>query len=84
MSALAAAITRSGHTGLPCSMADALEAINAADPELHSDLTQWLAGEGPRWSDAEVHRALQSLGYRVGKQTVGRHRRGNCRCGQAR
>lgn len=82
MPTLAAAITQT-RTGLPCSMADTLAIIAANDPELHDDLSHWLAGEGPRWSDTEVHRALQDLGYRVGRQTVGRHRRGDCRCGQA-
>lgn len=75
------ATTAARPTGLPCSMGDALAHLETADPESAADLADWLAGEKP-WSDDDVWRAVQALGLRVGRQTVGRHRRGTCRCGR--
>lgn len=61
-----------------CSVA---KAILDLDPESAEDFRAWMAGE-IRHTDIEVWNGLQRLGFRVGKQTVGRHRRqaGECGC----
>lgn len=76
---LAEAIKPAGP-GKPCSVGELLAKLADTDPELRDDLTEWLDGTGPDWSDRVVWQALQDLGHRVGKQTIGHHRRGTCRC----
>lgn len=77
---LAEAITAPTQTGLPCSVGTLLRNLGDTDPELRDDLATWLEGAGPDWSDRDVWQALQDLGHRVGRQTIGRHRRHECRC----
>lgn len=80
MSALTQAVDNleRGISGLPCSVAKARATL---DDESAADFDAWLAGK-VSLSDDQMWRGLQSLGHRVGRQTVGRHRRGDCRCFQ--
>lgn len=73
------AALRTSTGGLPCSVG---EARSRLDPESAADFDAWVVGDLPI-SDGDMHTALQSLGFRVGRQTVGRHRRGHCRCAGA-
>lgn len=63
--------------GLPCSIG-ALRASLPVDEQAALDhmLTEW--------SQSQVFIALSSEGYEVGRQTIGRHRRRECRCFGAR
>lgn len=81
------AIQQPSRPGKPCSVQVALDRLAIADPELFDDLSAWFRGERMAdVTDGQVHEALQGLGYRVGVQTVGRHRRatqgraGGCGC----
>lgn len=65
--------------GMPCSIETVLASL---DDESRADLEAWFRGERPDLgSDDTMWARLQSLGCRVGRQTIGRHRRGECRCG---
>lgn len=69
----AAARTR----GMPCSVCVAIDAL---DDESRADFDAWTRGERPELgTDLDMWHRLQALGARVGRQTVGRHRRGECR-----
>jgi hypothetical protein len=63
-----------------CSVGRAIEQL---DDESAKDFDAWMAGNFPL-TDMQVWRGLQILGFRVGKQTVGRHRRqaGECGCSE--
>ena len=56
------------------------------DPDSAADFDAWMAGEkttdGRTLTDIGMWNGLQNLGFRVGKQTLGRHRRqaGECGC----
>lgn len=71
--------------GLPCSVVVALDRLDA---ESRADLKAWLRGERPELGhDGDMWARLQGLGLRVGRQTIGRHRRyvlgvgaDKCRC----
>jgi len=58
-------------------------AIQQLDEESAADFNAWMAGD-LKLTDIEVWNGLQRLGHRVGRQTVGRHRRqaGECGCTQ--
>lgn len=66
-----------GITGLPCS-------VGALRQELPTDeqaaLDRMLYDLG--WSATRVLTALTEEGYKVGHQTINKHRRGLCRCGK--
>ena len=73
MSRLAAAPVTTATNGLPCSVAVALREL---DDESAKDLQAWLEGKRPELgSDADMWHRLQAMNLRVGKQTIGRHRR---------
>jgi hypothetical protein len=61
--------------GTPCSIATALSAL--PDEEAKA-LRRML--EDQRWTAGNVYDALTSEGIEVGRQSIGRHRRGDCRC----
>jgi hypothetical protein len=63
--------------------------VGKARPQLDldsaADFDAWMRGEtimGRRITDIEMWNGLQRLGFRVAKQTLGRHRRqaGECGC----
>ena len=66
-----------------CSVAKARAQL---DPESAADFDAWMAGDntadGREFTDISMWNALQNLNFRVGKQTLGRHRRqaGECGC----
>jgi hypothetical protein len=61
--------------GAPCSVGVLLRALPA---EESAALRQML--DDPAWSGADIHDAVTGEGYDVGRQTVNRHRRRECRC----
>ena len=68
-----------------CPVAQAREEL---DPDSARDFDAWMSGEEVeirgvvrRMTDKEMYAALQALNYRVGAQTLGRHRRGGGECG---
>jgi hypothetical protein len=65
--------------GNPCSVATQLPILEAKDPELYEDILSWFANPITA-NDAQVYDVLQKCGLRVGQQTIGRHRRHQCRC----
>ena len=80
MSALTEAIA--APTTKLCSVARAGAKL---DPESAADFAAWISGttvNGRKITDIEMWNGLQRLGFRVGKQTLGRHRRsvGECGC----
>lgn len=84
MSALTEAIAKPDV--ILCSVAKAREQL---DPESAADFAAWMSGtpileNGRKITDIEMWNGLQRLGFRVGKQTLGRHRRqaGECGCTQ--
>jgi len=67
-----------------CSVAKARPAL---DLDSAADFDAWVRGEfvmGRRITDIEMWNGLQRLGFRVAKQTLGRHRRqaGECGCSE--
>jgi len=83
MSALTDAIAT--PTTRLCSVAKARPSL---DPESAADFDAWMAGkeaaDGRKLTDIAMWSGLQNLGFRVAKQTLGRHRRqaGECGCSQ--
>ena len=83
MSALTDAIARPGVK--LCSVAQARPHL---DPESAADFDAWMsnqkAADGRKLTDIGMWSGLQNLGFRVGKQTLGRHRRqaGECGCSE--
>ena len=70
-----------------CPVAQARETL---DPESAADFDAWMAGkpvtiegegEPKRLTDKQMWQALQGMRYRVGMQTLGRHRRSEGECG---
>lgn len=61
--------------GPPCSVSMVMEQLDADDK---AALTTALAS-GAQLS--AIARALNQIGYRISPHTLGRHRKGDCRCG---
>ena len=86
MSALTDAIAKPA-TRL-CSVAKARPQLAQIDPEAAADFDAWMVGkeasDGRTLTDISMWNGLQTLGFRVGKQTLGRHRRqaGECGCSE--
>lgn len=74
--ALQSTVTPRSGSGRPCSVNEALKAMPEDD---RADLESAL-DRSSGVTNAQIHDALQSLGYPVGRQTVGMHRRKGCRC----
>ena len=67
-----------GRTRGPlCSVLLTLTELDEAD---RAELQSWL--DDPRITSESIWTSLANAGHRVGKQTVGRHRRGECGCGR--
>ena len=83
MSALVDAITT-----LKPQQCSAAKARDALDPESAADFDAWMTGDlvthdgrPVKLTDARMWIALQTLGFRVAQQTLGRHRRQQGECG---
>lgn len=60
--------------GAPCSVGELLDTLPPEEAEaLHTMLT------GP-WPASRIYEAVIAEGHRVGRQTIGIHRRRQCRC----
>jgi hypothetical protein len=67
-----------GMTGRPCSVGYLLEQLDGAERDA---LLVMLGSPTQRgWSQAEIYDALTAEGYEVGRQSINRHRGGQCRC----
>jgi hypothetical protein len=71
---------RSIH-GRPCSIGALIEVL-ADEPEELAALQVMLHGSETveQFEDVKTWHALRADGYDVGRQSIGRHRRGDCRC----
>lgn len=78
MAEFADAITKKARRrpGPPCSVDEARKQMS---PDAQAELDAALAPDSG-FSNPQIHDALQGLGFAVGRQTVGMHRRGACRC----
>lgn len=65
--------------GPPCGMFVLLGNLDKADAEV---LREYL-GDREKVTTAVIHRALLREGHRLGKNTIERHRRGECSCGRS-
>jgi hypothetical protein len=61
-------------SGSPCSVGELLRSLPNDEREA---LEAMLAGA---WSASAIHDAVTGEGYDVGRQTINRHRRSECRC----
>ena len=61
--------------GYPCSVGRLLTTLDAADVKFLADC---LASDD--WSSTMIYQLLTTDGHDVGRQSIGRHRRGDCRC----
>lgn len=88
MSKFSESVPEPKFTGKECSIKLVLMELLENDKESYLDLTKWFStGKPKEYSDFTVHTALVNMGYEVGRQTVGRHRRAvrgtagdRCRC----
>lgn len=72
----AEALQQETHTqGPPCSVATVLDQLDAED---RAALLAALDNGTPLTA---IARALNAVGYRITAHTIGRHRKGDCRCG---
>jgi hypothetical protein len=63
--------------GTPCSVGTTLSALPAKEREA---LQRML--DDRNWTGAMIYEALADEGIEVGRQSIGRHRRCDCRCPQ--
>lgn len=75
LAAKAAGEPPSPHHGLPCSIGVLLGALPTAEAD---GLRTML--DDRRWSENSLTIALKDEGHAVGRQSIGRHRRKQCRC----
>lgn len=66
--------------GLPCSVAAILEQLDTTDPAEAGYLRVMLAAPMNTWPHSAIETALRQEGHPIGAGTVGKHRRGDCRC----
>ena len=67
--------------GTPCSVGVLLDQLEGAE---HDALLAMLGTPEKRgWSQAQIYDALTAEGYTVGRQTINKHRAGQCRCAKA-
>jgi hypothetical protein len=62
-------------SGTPCSVGTALSALPAQERVALQKMLDDRA-----WSQAAIHQALRDERINVGQQSIGRHRRRQCRC----
>lgn len=68
-------------SGLPCSIGALLAKLPKTEA---AALNTMLTGTPTRrWSQTEIYTAITAEGYDVGRQSVNRHRAGQCRCFRA-
>ena len=69
------------RTGLPCSVG---QLLNTLEGDEHEALVAMLGDQEKRdgWPSEAIFDALTAEGHHVGYQTIGRHRRGRCKCGK--
>lgn len=67
----------SPQRGPGCSVAKMLGQLGAVDRQL---VEGWLAAPTSEISHAHLARTFKAVGYTFGGDTLGRHRRGECRC----
>jgi hypothetical protein len=67
------------RSGYDCSVGKLLNTLQALDTGEHTALQGMLAN--PDWSSDAIYAACSDEGYSVARQSIGRHRRGSCRCG---
>jgi hypothetical protein len=74
LAAVAHTIPKPIH-GLPCSVGRLLTTLDAED-------VAWLAASlaDDDWTDGMIYQVLTADNWTVGRQSIGRHRRGDCRC----
>ena len=65
-------------TGFDCSVGRLLNTLEG--DELAALVAMLADREHGGWPNGHVYDALVAEGYEVGRQTIGRHRRGRCRC----
>jgi hypothetical protein len=65
--------------GPPCGMSVLLARLDKADA---TTLVAYLA-DRDNVTTAVIHRALLAEGHQLGKNTIERHRRGECSCGRS-
>lgn len=66
--------------GMPCSVAVLLNTLEGDELEA---LTLMLGTENaPGWTAGDIYDALAAEGYKVGYQSINRHRGRKCRCGR--
>jgi len=73
---LADATPPAKRRGLDCSVGTALTTL----PESEATALRSMLANRQAWTDRAIFEACRAEGYAVGAQTVGRHRRGECRC----
>lgn len=67
--------------GLPCSVGQLLQTLEGEELEA----LQIMLGDPHKrdgWTATDIWTALTAEGYKVGYQTINRHRGGKCRCNQ--
>jgi len=62
--------------GKPCSIAVLLAAL----PKAEAEALRGILADG-RWVNSAIFDMLGKEGHEASLQTIGRHRRGHCRCG---
>ena len=62
--------------GDPCSVGTLLAAL----PKAEADALRGILAD-KAWTHESIFDTLIEEGHEVGRQTIGRHRRGQCRCG---
>ena len=66
--------------GTPCSVGVLLDTLEGAELEAFKAMLGTPEQRG--WSQDAIYTALTDEGYRVGRQSINRHRGGRCRCRQ--
>lgn len=64
--------------GMPCSVAVLLNTLEGE--ELEALLLMLGTDESPGWTAGDIYDALAAEGYKVGYQSINRHRGRKCRC----
>lgn len=61
--------------GKPCSVGALLQQLKSGERKALESMMG-----NPEWTAPAIWEALRDEGYEVGRQTIGRHRHGKCRC----
>ena len=63
-------------SGTPCSVGSLLRAL----PDNEAKALEQMLEDAIVWSGAQIYEAVRAEGLDVGRQSIGRHRRKQCRC----